>query len=319
MHTELLPYWYPVARIEDVRDQPVSALLLEQPLVLYRARDTVVVAADRCPHRGMRLSMGQCRDNTLICPYHGLRFGPEGHCTQVPAHPQLAPSPRFGLTRYPVEERYGLIWTCLGESPAPFPGLGPDWDDATFRRVVPDPVAISASAGRQVEGFIDVAHFAHVHGATFADPDNPAVAPYSVQVNEQGLRFDYCSSIANYPHDSGLTAKDFVWRRSFEVRPPYLAHLTVHFPEGRLHILNGACPAASERMVLFSPVCFDIDMGTDEAVKAFNARIFSEDRKMVENQHPRYVPLDSDEVSFGADLASVHYRRLLRQMGLSFA
>ncbi|MBT2748728.1 MULTISPECIES: aromatic ring-hydroxylating dioxygenase subunit alpha [unclassified Lysobacter] len=319
MHAELLRYWYPIARSEDVRERPVAASLLETDLVLYRADHQIVVAVDRCPHRGMRLSLGQHRDGVLICPYHGLEFGQEGRCIHLPAHPRLAPSQQFKLATYPAVERYGLVWTCLGDSPAPFPELNSDWDDPAFRKVTPDPVPIAASAGRQVEGFIDVAHFAHVHTGTFADPANAAVPAYSVEVDEDGLRFDYCSTVSNYALGSGTTARDFVWRRSFEVRLPYLAHLTVHFPGGRLNILNGASPVASDRAVLFSPVCFDFEIGTDEAVKDFNARIFAEDRLMVENQQPRHLPLASGDASFAADLASVYYRRLLRQMGLSTA
>jgi vanillate O-demethylase monooxygenase subunit len=319
MHAELLPFWYPIARSEDLRDQPLGALLLEEQLVLYRTHDAVIVAADRCPHRGMRLSLGQCRDHALTCPYHGLVFGHDGNCTQVPAHPQLAPSSRFRLTRYAAVERHGLIWTCLGASPAAFPDLGPDWDDLKFRTVVPDPVPIRASAGRQVEGFIDVAHFAHVHGTTFADPDNPVVPPYTVQTDGMGLRFEYLSRIPNYPRGRGLVADHFTWRRTFEVHPPYLAHLTVDFPQGRLHVLNAACPVARDRTLLFSPVCFDVDLGTDEEVKAFNARIFREDKAIVENQRPNHLQLDCEEASFAADLASVHYRQLLRRLGLVFA
>lgn len=319
MHAELFPYWYPIARSEDVREGPISVSLLETDLVLYRAGQDIVVAADRCPHRGMRLSLGQHRGGALVCPYHGLAFGQEGRCTHIPAHPHLTPSQQFRLSTYPAVERYGLVWTCLGASPSPFPELSSDWDDPAFRKVTPDPVPIAASAGRQVEGFIDVAHFAHVHTTTFADPANTAVPAYSVQVDGDGLRFDYCSTVSNYAVGSGMTAEDFVWRRSFDVRPPYLAHLTVHFPNGRLNILNGASPVASDRSVLFSPVCFDFEIGTDEAVKDFNARIFAEDRLMVENQQPRHLPLEAAEASFAADLASVHYRRLLRQMGLATA
>lgn len=319
MHAELLPYWYPVARSEDVRERAVSASLLETDLVLYRAGQDIVVAADRCPHRGMRLSLGQHRDGALICPYHGLAFGQQGRCTHIPAHPHLAPSQQFRLSTYPAVERYGLVWTCLGTSPSPFPELSADWDDPAFRKVTPDPVPIAASAGRQVEGFIDVAHFAHVHTTTFADPANTAVPAYSVQVDDDGLRFDYCSTVSNYAVGSRMTAQDFVWRRSFDVRLPYLAHLTVHFPNGRLNILNGASPVANDRSVLFSPVCFDFEIGTDEAVKDFNARIFAEDRLMVENQQPRHLPLEIAEASFAADLASVYYRRLLRQLGLPTA
>lgn len=319
MHAELLPYWYPIARCEDVREGPVSVSLLETDLVLYRSGQDIVVAADRCPHRGMRLSLGQHREGALVCPYHGLAFGQEGRCVHIPAHPHLTPSQQFRLSTYPAVERYGLVWTSLGASPSPFPELSSDWDDPAFRKVTPDPVPIAASAGRQVEGFIDVAHFAHVHTTTFADPANTAVPTYAVQVDEDGLRFDYCSTVSNYAVGSGMTAEGFVWRRSFDVRLPYLAHLTVHFPNGRLNILNGASPVASDRTVLFSPVCFDFEIGTDEAVKDFNARIFAEDRLMVENQRPRHLPLEAAEASFAADLASVYYRRLLRQMGLSTA
>jgi phenylpropionate dioxygenase-like ring-hydroxylating dioxygenase large terminal subunit len=319
MHAELLPYWYPIARSEDVHEGPVSVVLLETDLVLYRAGHQIVVAADRCPHRGMRLSLGQHRDGVLTCPYHGLQFGQEGRCVHFPAHPHLTPSPHFRLSTYPATERYGLVWTCLGPSPVAFPELNSDWDDPAFRKVTPDPVPIAASAGRQVEGFIDVAHFAHVHTTTFADPANASVPAYAVQAHDGGLRFDYCSTVSNYAVGSAMTSDNFIWRRSFDVRLPYLAHLTVHFPNGRLHILNGASPVASERAVLFSPVCFDFEIGTDEAVKDFNARIFAEDRVMVENQQPRHLPLEAGEASFAADLASVHYRRLLREMGLTAA
>ncbi|WP_408953746.1 Rieske 2Fe-2S domain-containing protein [Lysobacter sp. Hz 25] len=45
--------------------------------MLYRAGGTVVSAADHCPHRGMRPSLGQCRDGALICPCRGPKFGDE--------------------------------------------------------------------------------------------------------------------------------------------------------------------------------------------------------------------------------------------------
>ena len=57
----LARHWYPVALAREVSATPLKAKLLDQPLVLYRAQGEIVMAPDRCPHRGVPLSMG--RDN----------------------------------------------------------------------------------------------------------------------------------------------------------------------------------------------------------------------------------------------------------------
>ena len=43
---------------------------------------------DRCPHRGMRLSMGFVRSDRIACLYHGWQYGTDGHCLYIPAHPR---------------------------------------------------------------------------------------------------------------------------------------------------------------------------------------------------------------------------------------
>ena len=49
-----------------------------QLVVFWRGQDGTARAwADRCPHRGMRLSFGYVRRNTLTCIYHGWSFGQE--------------------------------------------------------------------------------------------------------------------------------------------------------------------------------------------------------------------------------------------------
>jgi hypothetical protein len=44
-------YWYPIALSRDVTAAPLGATLLDEPLVIYRAWQEVVVANDICPHR----------------------------------------------------------------------------------------------------------------------------------------------------------------------------------------------------------------------------------------------------------------------------
>ncbi len=91
-----------------------------QPVVVWRGRDGAVRAwADQCPHRGMRLSFGSVRENTLTCIYHGWTFGSaedasggrdRAGCLAVPAHPGLTPPAKAVVRALPVTEALGMIW-----------------------------------------------------------------------------------------------------------------------------------------------------------------------------------------------------------------
>lgn len=318
----LARHWYPVARAQDVQQTPVTARLLDVPLVLFRTSEGLCVARDVCPHRGVPLSMGRLDGDALVCAYHGLRFGSDGRCRKIPAQPELKPAARLNLTHYPAIERYGLIWTCLAPDEASETPPMPSWDDPAHQTILPEPVDIAGSAGRQVEGFVDVAHFAFVHAAAFADPDNSVVPSYDTEFTDFGLRTHYASTVSNYPQGlQHLAPPDFVWLRVFEVYPPFCARLTVHFPDGGLlNILNTACPVSATRTRLFVPITRNFDTSSPlEPVYAFNAQIFAEDQALIERQWPLQLPLDPhEEAHFAADRSSLGYRRLLREMGLSF-
>jgi vanillate O-demethylase monooxygenase subunit len=318
----LARFWYPVARSEDVGPAPAAARLLDVPLVVYRVGDEVVVADDLCPHRGVPLSMGTGDGSVLACAYHGLRFGAGGACVAIPAQPDARISARMHLRTYPVQERYGLVWACLRPDPAAPAALPahPGWDDPDFQRVTCPPFDVAAFAGRQVEGFLDVAHFAFVHTATFANPDDTVVPDYTTVTTDYGFAADYWSTVANYPAGVPNPRPDFRWLRHFEAYLPFTATLTVHFPdEGRLCIMNAAAPVSARQTRMFAPIAknFATDQPAQE-VYDFNLRVFEEDRAIVEAQKPENLPLDPRiEVNIAADRSSVAYRRGLRSLGLS--
>jgi nitrite reductase/ring-hydroxylating ferredoxin subunit len=89
-----------------------------RPVVVWRGADGRVRAwADRCPHRGMRLSFGFVRQNQLTCIYHGWSFGDgpgEARCRSVPAHPGMPPPGKAVVAAFPVAEVLGLIWVGAG-------------------------------------------------------------------------------------------------------------------------------------------------------------------------------------------------------------
>ena len=315
----LTQYWFPVATIEEVTDKPIGIKLLDVHLVLYRANGKIIVARDLCLHRGVPLSMGWVEGDNIVCPYHGFSYGPEGNCTSIPAHPNAKISPRLCITIYPTVERYGLVWTSIAGDEPDIPPL-PVWDEDEYLNILPPYIDIAGSAGRQMEGFLDVSHFAWVHSDSFADRKNPVVPSYSVNKTDYGLHVEYLSSVSNYGKgQQHLEPPNFQWLRVFDIYPPLAARLTVHFPEGgRLFILNCASPVSARKTRMFSPMArnFDHDAPIEETYE-FNLQIFNEDREMVENQKPEELPLDLQaEAHIPADKTSIAYRQLLRELGL---
>jgi vanillate O-demethylase monooxygenase subunit len=317
----LARFWYPVAIAKDVTDKPYATRLLDERVVLYRVSDGSLVAArDICYHRGVPLSMGHVEGDEIICKYHGLRYDREGRCTCIPAHPGGAISPRLRLDMYPAQERYGLVWVRLvDDGPLALPEMN-EWEDADYLTVLPDSVDIHAAAGRQMEGFLDVSHFAFVHKESFGEPDNPVVPDYKVTKTAAGFVADYISSVSNYAHGyKHLNPPGFEWHRRFEVYLPFTAKLTVTFPGGGLlHILNAASPVSARKTRLFVPICRNFDKESDvEQTLDFNYQVFAEDIAIVESQFPEDLPIDLHaEAHFPADRSSVTYRKGLAALGL---
>lgn len=318
---KLSQHWFPVAATTDVGEQPFKAMLLDQPLVLYRIAGELVVARDVCAHRGVPLTLGHADGQGVVCPYHGLRYGSGGICNRVPSSPNERIPSRLRLTVYPAVERFGLIWVCLAppkDTPPDLPTM-PHWDDADFQQIVCPAFEVNAFAGRQLEGFIDVAHFAWVHTGTFADAGKPEVPSYMPVETEKGFVVDYRSKIGNYPIGvDGHADATFEWLRHFEVHLPFTATLTIHFPgTARLVLMNAASPVSARKTRMFAPIArnFDKDLPIQD-VYDFNLRVFEEDRLMVETQAPETLPLDfGTEAHIPADRSSMAYRRGLKRMG----
>ena len=79
---------------------------------------------DRCPHRGMRLSHGFVRGETLSCIYHGWTYGTDGACSKIPAHPAMVPPAAIKAEVYQCVEAGGVIWVAPVGCDAGLPDLG---------------------------------------------------------------------------------------------------------------------------------------------------------------------------------------------------
>jgi nitrite reductase/ring-hydroxylating ferredoxin subunit len=115
-----LQRWFAVARSEEViARHVVESMLLGQDLAVWRDDAGAVNAwENRCPHRGVRFSIGFNTGQELRCRYHGWRFASgNGQCQAIPAHPTQKPASAMRATVYGVAERHGFVWARLGDDP----------------------------------------------------------------------------------------------------------------------------------------------------------------------------------------------------------
>lgn len=106
--------WYMAAWPSEVmHQQPLARTILGDDLVLFRtAAGEAVALEDRCGHRLAPLSKGRVENDGIRCMYHGVKFGAQGQCLEIPAQPQGHPN--MCVRRYPLVEKDGFLWIWMG-------------------------------------------------------------------------------------------------------------------------------------------------------------------------------------------------------------
>jgi phenylpropionate dioxygenase-like ring-hydroxylating dioxygenase large terminal subunit len=171
--------WYLFCRSADVRSRPYSKDFLGKRLAAYRTScGTLVVMDARCSHLGSDLGAGRVVGDCLRCPFHDWEYGPNGHCTRIPAQRDIPAFARQDC--YPVEERNGLVFIYNGEIPLfslPF-----------FAQRSPDELTPSRPFGTVLDcpwyvsgaNAFDLQHFRAAHDRRLiSDPVTDRPSPYS--------------------------------------------------------------------------------------------------------------------------------------------
>jgi len=116
--------WFVVDASRRFDDKPRCYTVAGTELVFWRDRGTLLAAPNSCPHMGASLAEGCVREGRLVCPWHGLALGREGHGSWRPL---------------PLLDDGVLVWVRVdsaGEAPSdrPFIAARPErFIDATIR------------------------------------------------------------------------------------------------------------------------------------------------------------------------------------------
>lgn len=163
----LMNAWYVAATADEIGiDATLSRKILGTSVVLYRdANGSPIALHDRCPHRFAPLSMGAREGDTLVCPYHGLKFNSAGTCVHNP-HGKGVITRALAVRSFPVVEKYGFVWIWMAQEEADH-ALLPDYsplDEGHENGVAHTYMKLPVNYRLILDNVMDLSHVDHVHG-----------------------------------------------------------------------------------------------------------------------------------------------------------
>ena len=313
----LVDDWHPVARLADLPpDRPLGVRVLGEDVVVWRAAGRLMAWQDLCVHRGTRLSLGKVADDCLECPYHGWTYATDGACVRMPAHPDQAPPARARVRTYQVTTRYDLVWVSLGAPAADVPPF-PEWEDASYRKILCGPYAVDASGPRIVENFLDVGHFPFVHEGVLGTRERPEIDDYTTEVGREGV---ISRGVRIYQPDPYGTGVGDAVAYTYATPRPLTAYLVKESTGPRFSLLLTITPHEAVRSTAWMWMAMNYAHDVSAAdLASWQDAIFAQDRPILESQRPELLPLDLQaELHLRSDRTAIAYRRWLAELGLTF-
>lgn len=172
--------WFMVARSGEVTAAPAALRMLGRELVIYRGASGRIVLLDAyCPHMQAHLAAEQTsgaaaqrvEGDSIRCPYHSWRFGPDGRCDHIPYFDGPIPA-AAKLRSYPVQEAFGCVFAWHdpeeGEPDYDLPAL-PEWSDPQWITGEYDDLGTLPVHPQEIlDNLVDTRHFGPIHGQKLA-------------------------------------------------------------------------------------------------------------------------------------------------------
>ncbi len=303
--------WTPVTLARRLKGSgPLAVTVAGERLVFFRdGTGKVSALLDRCPHRGVALSLGKVtKAGCLECPFHAWQFDGGGNAVHVPLNPD-AKRERLFATALPAREIGGLLWvfTAATDQPEPAEPQVPDSlvRDDLARTFIE--VEWAAHWTRAMENMLDSPHVPYVHATTIGRFVRPLLKSDSTmhvtwEDTSYGGRTTSWIDTEN-PASGALAYLDFY--------KPNVMVLNIPVPKQvfRMHAICVPVKADRVRMLVVGARSFARLSLLNPLFNASNMKIVKQDQAVVESSFPSEVPPAADEVSVRTDRATLQFRR----------
>jgi len=295
--------WTPVCMSSELRpSRPLGLQVAGTKIVLFRGSDGHPVALiDRCPHRGVALSLGSVKDGCIECPFHGWRFDQHGAAVHVPWNPD-AKTANLGAISLAARDRAGQIWIYTA------PDTKPSEEPAVAEELLGPQVHLSGGAldwnshwTRAMENMLDWPHLPFIHRKTIGRG----------MMKRPDSRMDIHLEDRPWGQHSTISIDGEKQPGALDLRWPNRMNLYIS-PPGKLLVLQVACVPIDDRrtrMILTTARSFLRFRMLDPIFHRMNLRIAGEDQKVVESSFPAEIPPAGDERSVRTDAMTLQFRK----------
>ena len=322
--------WYQAAWADELEiGRPVSRMLLGEPILFYRRENGEVAALhDRCPHRFVPLSAGIICGDAVRCAYHGLAFGPNGHCV---TNPHGAITSSMKVRSFPVVERYSGVWVWMGTPEDADPTNIPD---LSYIHLVPETARIRmyiptrANYQLLIDNIMDLSHADYIHPTSLGGMMTESMMRTRAEGDAIIVEWtaDKCIPAPAFAPMVPLDGRIDVWVQ-VKWQPPavmVLSFSAVPAGEARnpnVHALHNMVPETetSTHYFMYTTRSFELeDQGVTAALRASAEQAFCrEDKPILEKQQERMGTAEFwslKPVLLNVDVAAVKVRRKLESL-----
>lgn len=162
--------WHCLGLATDYTEKPVRLNYFGTKLVAYRGAGGQVHILDAyCPHMGADLCDGVVEENSIRCPFHAWRWGPDGICDEIPYADRIPE--KAVIKSWPTMEENNLLFVWNDHENNPpipeqcIPRIDDCFSDKWTNWYMDEPIKIDVNCRELVDNMADIAHFGPVHGA----------------------------------------------------------------------------------------------------------------------------------------------------------
>jgi phenylpropionate dioxygenase-like ring-hydroxylating dioxygenase large terminal subunit len=317
--------WYAILESNEVKKgKPIGATRMGEKLVAWRnSAGKVTVMADKCPHRGVALSVGEIKADCIQCPFHGFEYDTSGACTLVPANGKNSQPPKkLKVQAYPTDEAHGFIYIWWGEPQESYPPLPffESIDDKFVYTTVRDHWATHYS--RAIENQLDVVHLPFVHRTTIGAGNKTLVNGPLVRVKNHYPQDNLLELWVYNEVDIGQTPRKPSElpepnRRPFlQFRYPNVWH---NWISDSIRVFVAFAPIDDENTLMYLRYYHTVKTPVLRQINGFlggvgNLVIERQDKRVVITQQPKRADLDIGEVLIQGDGPLITYRKIRRAL-----